>query len=189
MIKYHYLYKITFLCGEHKGCYYIGKRTTPNKTDNFYVGSGLFVKRYFEKYGKIENVTYTKAILEYNPSKEANGLREKEVIGSLYKDDPQCMNLCEGGWGGKTYERTEEHKRNLSELAKKRCKDNPNWDGPMTEDRKRHISESLKGKMKGEANPNFGHRWTEEQKKALSDKKKGRKRFYFPDGTYRYVAF
>lgn len=185
--KYHYIYKITFLCGEHKDCYYIGKRTTPNKTDNYYVGSGIFVKRYFKKYGKIAGETYIKEILEYNDSKEVNAEREKEIIGTLFKDDSKCMNLCEGGSGGKTYERTEIQKQHLSEIAKQRCANNPDWDGEMTEERRKHISEALKGKMAGENNPNFGNKWSDEQKSKQSAKMKGRKRVYNTDGTYKLV--
>lgn len=75
----HYIYEIHFLKGSQKGCYYIGKRST--KTNPFtdpYVGSGKFCKRYFEKYGAIENETYEKVILEFNSSREENAKREEE---------------------------------------------------------------------------------------------------------------
>ena len=180
----HYIYKITFLCGEHKNCYYLGKRSTVNKTDNGYVGSGLFTKYYFKKYGKINGVTYIKDILEYNVSKIENSKREKEIIGDLYKTDPLCMNLCEGGSGGKTYEWTEEHRKRQSELAKEMHLKNPNWGGEMTEEKKRNISKAMKGLFAGEKNPHYGVKVPEEQKKRQSEKMKGRKRIYREDGTW-----
>lgn len=96
---YHYIYRIDFLEKEHIGKYYIGKRTVNYKPENdkAYLGSGLFCKRYFSKYGT--NGTYKKTILETNNSVEENSKREKEIIGDLYKTDPLCMNLCEGGLG------------------------------------------------------------------------------------------
>lgn len=96
----HYIYKITFLCGEPKGRYYLGKRSykrnDPSK-DNFYKGSGIFCKRYFEKYGAILGKTYTKEIIEINQTFEANKNREIEIIGDLYKTDVLCMNMIPGG--------------------------------------------------------------------------------------------
>lgn len=96
----HYIYKITFLCGEPQGRYYIGKRSykryDPSK-DNFYKGSGTFCKRYFEKYGAILGETYTKEIIEVNSTFEENKNREIEIIGDLYKTDKLCMNMIPGG--------------------------------------------------------------------------------------------
>lgn len=79
---FHYIYKITFLCGSHKGSYYIGKRTSRSSPEkDSYRGSGIFCKRYYDKYGIIN--TYTKEILEVNPSKELNAEREAFWIGTL----------------------------------------------------------------------------------------------------------
>lgn len=75
----HYIYEIHFLKGPHKGCYYIGKRST--KTNPFtdaYTGSGKFCKRYFEKYGAVEGETYEKVILEFNLSRDINAQREDD---------------------------------------------------------------------------------------------------------------
>lgn len=93
-----YIYKIIFLCGFPCGRYYIGQHMHRGKLENDrYTGSGNFCKAYFKKYGKLFGKTYIKEILEINPSEEINKIREKEIIGNLYKTDPLCMNLIEGG--------------------------------------------------------------------------------------------
>ena len=96
---FHYIYKIHFLCGFPAGRYYIGKRTYRGfeLSDDSYTGSGQFCFTYFKKYGAITGVTYIKEIIEINPSKKINGIREKFWIGDLYKTDPLCMNMMPGG--------------------------------------------------------------------------------------------
>ena len=98
----HYIYKIMFLMGEYKDCYYIGKRSYvgPNVELDRYSGSGVFCKEYFSMYSKELDVTYKKEILEINESYDQNREREKFYIGDLWKTDPMCMNLCQGGLGG-----------------------------------------------------------------------------------------
>ena len=96
----YYIYKITLLKGSLKGHYYIGKHKTDKEKD-YYAGSGIMVKSYYKKYGKKKGVTYEKEIVEYNPTEEVNNLREKEIIGDLYKTDPLCLNLKYGGEGGR----------------------------------------------------------------------------------------
>lgn len=95
----YYIYKITLLKGSLEGHYYIGKHKTDKEKD-YYYGSGTLVKDYYKKYGKKKGVTFTKEIIEYNASEEINNLREKEIIGDLYKTDPLCLNLKYGGEGG-----------------------------------------------------------------------------------------
>ena len=96
----YYIYKITLLKGNLKGHYYIGKHKTDKEKD-YYYGSGKIVKDYYKKYGKKKGVTFTKEIVEYNLAEEINNLREKEIIGDLYKTDPLCLNLKYGGEGGR----------------------------------------------------------------------------------------
>lgn len=182
----HYIYKITFLCGNPEGRYYIGKRSTFRVKDG-YTGSGNFCKTYFKKYGKLEGETYTKEILEYNSSKDANAEREAFYIGTLFETDPLCMNLCKGGYGGKTYERMEYHRKRLSEFRKEWYKNHPEW-GKMTDSKRKNLSIALKGKMSGPNNPHYGVKVPEEQKIRQSQKMKGRHRVYRDDGTY-YMSF
>lgn len=76
--KIHYIYKIHFLKGFPAGRYYIGKRTFKGNDlrKDSYTGSGNFCFAYFKKYGKLEGETYIREILEINPSKKINGIRE-----------------------------------------------------------------------------------------------------------------
>ena len=90
------------MCGFPTGRYYIGKRTYSGKdlSKDRYTGSGNFCSAYFKKYGKEEGVTYIKEILEVNPSKKINDIREDFWIEDLWKTDPLCMNQKPGGDGG-----------------------------------------------------------------------------------------
>lgn len=95
----HYIYKIHFLCGFPSGRYYIGKRSFKGSdlsTDK-YTGSGNFCFAYFKKYGVTEGITYIKEILEINPTKGINAIREGAIIGDLWKTDNLCMNQMPGG--------------------------------------------------------------------------------------------
>lgn len=104
-MKIYYLYKIIFLCGSPEGRYYLGKRaySGSNANEDSYAGSGAFPKMYYKYYGKKLNITYIKEILEYNETAKDNGLREKEIIGDLWKTDPLCMNRIAGGLGGEKF--------------------------------------------------------------------------------------
>lgn len=78
-VMIHYIYKIHFLCGSQEGRYYIGRRSTKYKSieKDTYAGSGSFCKLYYKKYGRILGVTYTKDILEINPTLKTNIKREE----------------------------------------------------------------------------------------------------------------
>ena len=130
--KFYYIYKIHFLCGFPAGRYYIGKRVYQGLeiSRDKYTGSGNFCEAYFNKYDKIEGETYIKEILEINPSKKINDDREKFWIGDLWKTDPLCMNQKPGGDGGCGegeassmwgQHHTEEAKKKISESNKGKC--------------------------------------------------------------------
>ena len=61
MKKFFYIYKITLIKGSFAGHYYFGQHRTNNLNDG-YAGSGRILLNYYEKYGKIEGVTYVKEI-------------------------------------------------------------------------------------------------------------------------------
>lgn len=107
----YYIYKIHFLCGFPAGRYYIGKRKYRGKdlSKDSYAGSGVFCDEYYKAYGKKQGVTYIKEIIEINPTLKINDMRETELIGTLYKDDPLCMNKIAGGLGGGEYYTREVH--------------------------------------------------------------------------------
>jgi hypothetical protein len=77
----YYIYEIQPLVGNLKGKYYIGKHKTSNDPYNDdYAGSGIILKKYYQRYGKIEGVTYNKVILEFNDTEYNNCIREKDIL-------------------------------------------------------------------------------------------------------------
>lgn len=190
MHKYYYTYKITLLKGENAGHYYYGQHST-NKLNDGYAGSGKLVSDYFEKYPKIEGVTYVKEIYAfYNSLKELNDA-EYELIGDKYKTDPMCLNkraggnkagfsessrqLCrdnhKGGTKGKHWTLSEESRKNIGE-AKKNTKQSPE-----------HIAKRMKSKIE---NGNSKHSDVTIQK--ISNSKKGKHRMYIDENHYIMVA-
>lgn len=161
-MKHYYIYKITFLCGNLAGCYYIGKRTTvKNIEDDNYFGSGVIPKKYYKKYPPIIGETIQKEILEICNSKEELADKEKVWINDLYFTDDKCVNQKAGGDGGfasgfwKGKHLSEETKHKISESLK---------DKQLSEEHKKHISEAQKGKKKH----------SEESRKKISEANKGK---------------
>jgi group I intron endonuclease len=133
------IYKTT---NKVNGKFYVGKDEANNPN---YLGSGYMLKSAIEKYGK-EN--FEKEILEV--CKNSKHLQEREIywIAKLNAlDHNLAYNIAEGGTGGNTYkgksesemleikakiskagknrEFSEEHRRKLSESAKKRKGNKP----------------------------------------------------------------
>ena len=129
---------------------------------------------------------YTFTILEFYSNKAELNIAEQKLIGDLWKTDPYCLNCNAGGNGSwqhcKGKHPTEEHKRKLSESLKGK----PAWNKgiPMSEEQKRKISESTKG------NPGtmLGKYQSEETKRKISESTKGKHRVYREDGTF-YMSF
>lgn len=127
--KFHYIYKITCLCGNLKDHYYIGKHSTikDDPIDDNYYGGGVIINKYYEKYPPVLGVTITKEIIEFNSSVEENKVREEEVIGDKWLTDPLCLNRKKGGEGGNGHanrgkvhskEQTEQHNAFMKEYWK-----------------------------------------------------------------------
>lgn len=114
--KFHYIYKIT---RNNSDRYYIGMHSTDNMDDGYF-GSGTRLWKSIEKYGK-EN--HTMEILEFCESREQLKIREKEIIGDLYRLDENCMNLVPGGNGGFPEScygfHSEEHRQKFADAAAK----------------------------------------------------------------------
>ena len=72
-----------------------------NNLEDGYVGSGKKLWYSIKKYRKENFIT---EILEYCESREALGLREKELVNKDLLLDSQCMNLMIGGEGGGGWE-------------------------------------------------------------------------------------
>src|SRR5574344_884915 len=97
---YFYFYKITCLINEQ---YYYGVHST-YKLDDGYMGSGLRLRRCYDKYG-IEN--YKKEILVYFKNKADMYKYEAFIVNKDLLKDPNCLNIMCGGIGN-----TEDHIKN-----------------------------------------------------------------------------
>ena len=98
--KYHFLYKTTNLIN---GRFYYGMHSTDDLQDG-YVGSGTYLKRSINKYGK-DN--FHLEHLVFFETREALVEAEKQLITTAQVSDLDCMNLKPGGNGGFV---SEEHK-------------------------------------------------------------------------------
>lgn len=88
--KYNFTYTII---NTETGQYYIGKHST-NNIDDGYMGSGAWVKNIKD----IEdNPNIVKIINEFYDTSEEAYRAEMDMIGSLWKNDPLCMNRMRGG--------------------------------------------------------------------------------------------
>lgn len=95
-MKYRFIYKITCLCGDYKGKYYIGQHSTDNINDG-YAGSGVKINEYYSKYGKILNITYKFKILRNGAiSQQQLDKWEKKYIDKCLGKE-KCLNIAEGG--------------------------------------------------------------------------------------------
>jgi hypothetical protein len=190
--KYNYIYKITCL---KNGKYYIGMHSTDKLSDG-YMGGGRGIKNSVKKYGKD---SHCKEILEFFPTREDLVNRESELVNESLIRDPMCMNIKLGGegWccvgiriGGDGWKKagerwkTEEGKRYLSEVVKKRWDDdeyrelisyklkgNKNFqDKKHSELSKKKMSESSKGKGTGRKNSQFGKIWVYSDSEKINKK-------------------
>lgn len=116
--KKHYLvYKTT---NDLNGMYYIGKHATTNPNDS-YLGSGVYLTRAIEKYGKEH--FHKEILFDFDTEEEMNA-KERELVNENLVKDETCYNLMLGGEGGDTWTGTgrkhsEETRKKLSEHSKK----------------------------------------------------------------------
>lgn len=119
--KYHFVYKTINLKNER---YYIGMHSTNDLNDG-YIGSGTYLKRSINRYGK-EN--FKIEILRYCNSREELEKVEKELVNEDLLKDKSCMNLKPGGSGGVC---NVEHNKKFTEAGigkRKWLKENdPEW--------------------------------------------------------------
>ena len=164
-----YIYRITNLAN---GKTYIGQHKY-KKLDDFYMGSGVLIKRAIKKHG-IEN--FKKEILysriqyrETADDMERFAIAKERAIGKAE------YNLANGGQGGNQgIKLSEETKQKISE----KMKGNNNSKGrKLSEETRKKISEAEKGKpgLKGKKNPMWGRHHSEETRKKLSEAKIGEK--------------
>jgi len=87
-----HLYKVTDTV---RGNFYIGKHN--GRIQQGYWGSGLRINRHKKKYGK-QDLVYK--ILVIADEKYIFELEQKYVTDEFIKENPLCLNLCNGGMGG-----------------------------------------------------------------------------------------
>ena len=179
--KRFYIYKITLLKGSLAGKYYYGKRHLKKGINNpmadGYYGSGTIVKQYYKKYPFEHGITAIKEILEFNSTEEKNREREIFYIGDKYENDPNCLNLKGGGFGGTL---SEESRKKESE-SKKGC---TAWNKGLTmsDDYRMVCRNRQKGKKWTDEQrakfieSNTGHVCSNDVKKKISEANTGKKR-------------
>lgn len=171
--KFHYIYKtVNLLTGQ----FYIGMHSTNNLNDG-YMGSGVNLMKSMKHYGK-EN--FKTEILEFLDDRDKLSRREKEIVCEALLDDPKCLNLATGGYGGwsnnpnsisilKDPEVRARAARRATETKKIRRLNetySTNYNRKISEGRRRYIKQ-------------FGHTWvgrhhSEETKKLMSESNIGK---------------
>ena len=158
-MKYNFVYKTT---NNLNGDYYYGVHST-NNLDDGYMGSGARIKRSINKYGK-EN--FTREIVQFFSRKKCAYYLESAIVTQKLIDDPHCLNLAIGGFGGNTYAGFTDEQ--LKDIGAKISKANKGKKiGPMSEEHKQKLrkpkSEEHKQKLRehhadqsGYKNPMYG---------------------------------
>lgn len=168
MHRYIYIIYCTHKGWENK--FYIGQRHYKGKNPykDTYTGSGILIRRYLEKYPD----EYIKVILNfYNTDEELNKAEYEYIHPYLHTEN--CLNLMEGG-----SMTTEEGKLKQAEASHKRV-----WTKesclkislhrrniPVKEERRKRISNSLKGNTNSK-----GHTLNAQRRKEQSERMKGNK--------------
>lgn len=174
MIRFGYIYKITLPNGK----FYFGKKESPRELD-YYWGSGRYIKDWFKKHFNkkscdcpsniIKGSGVKREIIFWAGHRECLKTMEKIVIGNLWKNNNNCVNMCEGGtFGGSVYV-TEEHKKKQSIALKGKKKTTEHIEAV----RKSLIgNKKLKQKAKEEwSKPGFKEKMSEIHKKAWQKRK------------------
>ena len=143
--KYGYLYKT-----QHPttGYYYIGQHIG-STVSRKYRGSGKQLKAMFKEHRKSE---WELTVLEWVSNQEELDAAEKKHVGTLWRDDPYCLNMRQGGGSpGKLKESAKQH---ISEAFHKWFKPGVSFNYPhiVSEKGKQHLSEIHKGAL----NPMYG---------------------------------
>ena len=144
---------------------YIGKHQTENVNDD-YLGSGIFLERAVKKYGK-EN--FKKEILFIFDNENEMNSKEKELVTEDFIKCSNNYNSAIGGEGGSLFKgkkHTEETKRKLSEISKKRVASEETRKKISEANKKRIVSEETKQKLSEKSKIRFQN---EDSKKKISE--------------------
>ena len=85
----YYVYKVTCLCGDWNGKFYIGKHY--GKLDDGYTGSGRLIMQYFNEYDKIKDVTYVKEIIDMGDEYNICDLEKHYIRKGM--ESEMCLNM------------------------------------------------------------------------------------------------
>jgi len=159
--EYYYIYKIesTFKNKNGEKYYYIGQHTT-KKFPDAYWGSGKKLNDCYKKY-PMEKGNWKKIILEFADSFEEVLRLEKDFIGDLFNTDDNCLNLKEGGIGGR-------NSREIQDKINEQNRGRIPWNKGISssEETKQKLRENHAG------GPKKGYNHTEETKQKIREKRK-----------------
>lgn len=147
---------------------YVGQRKSNRKwNEDPYMGSGKLLKLAQKKYG-IEN--FEKFLIQYCSTKEETNEAERFWIKEYRSRGKAQYNIADGGEGfsGK---RSEETKRKISESEKGKKRSEETCRKISESHKGRHLSEEAKKKM---SEARKGHPVSEETKRKISEAKKGK---------------
>ena len=162
-----------------KDHYYYGQHTTDNLDDGYY-GSGTILLNYYNKYGAIENVTYTKTIIDFYSNSTELNQAEYELIGDKYETDPMCLNLIAGGrmcgFSSETREKMSEARKNrwadenYKQQFKNNIKSNTNY-GMKNKHQSEESKQKISAVTRGEKNGMYGKHHSDEAKSKMHNNK------------------
>lgn len=125
--RFGYIYKIEL----PNGRFYIGKKESSRVLD-YYWGSGRYVMDWFKKhFGRkscdcpseiVKGSGVERKIIFWAGHRDCLSTMEKIVVGNLWKNNPDCVNMCEGGICPKQHIYTDEHRKKISRALKGRKK-------------------------------------------------------------------
>jgi hypothetical protein len=142
----------------------------------YYVGKGQEYRLY-EKYGREIKPPKDKSriiFLKQNLTEQEAFKHEKYMIAVLGRKDLGTgilHNRTDGGEGSSGATRSEETRRKISKSRKGKCtgKDNPNYGKSPSEEQRKKQSEGMKGKYAGKNNHNYGKSLSKEHKEKLKN--------------------
>jgi len=138
--RYNYVYITTNLLNNKQ---YVGDHST-NKLNDHYLGSGKLLYYSIKKYGK---QNFKKEILEYFPTKKQSFDAQEKWI-TKYDTCQNGYNISPLGGMGVVGCHSEETKKIMSVKAKARP--SPNKGKTFSDEHRKHIGESRKGKLHSE---------------------------------------
>jgi hypothetical protein len=160
----HYLiYKIT---NRLNNKFYVGKHKTENKEDNYF-GSGLLIKRAIEKHGRKH---FIKEILFECKNEEEMNQMEIDIVDEDFVARDDTYNVDLGGQGGHTF--TEEQRKRGHDALRKRLATDDQFRREFS--RKRSIAAYVRNAKYGFGSPK-GRVVSEETRRKMSASGKGKR--------------